>query len=120
MKSEKSSSEGSPGSGNLSDHMAESAFDMSSILPFPQPGSRRDFLKKSDCDAQTPADAASLDVASADVASADVASYVSSMLAALETVAYRHDLRVLSLMLAMAREQADDDVARASQLPLRR
>ena len=42
------------------------------------------------------------------------------MLAALETVAYRHDLRVLSLMLAMAREQADDDVARASQLPLRR
>ena len=115
MKSEKSSSEGSPGSGNLSDHMAESAFDMSSILPFPQPGSRRDFLKKSDCDAQTPADVASLDVASA-----DVASYVSSMLAALETVAYRHDLRVLSLMLAMAREQADDDVARASQLPLRR
>lgn len=115
MKSEKSSSEGSPGSGNLSDHMAESAFDMSSILPFPQPGSRRDFLKKPDCDAQASADAASLDVASA-----DVASYVSSMLAALETVAYRHDLRVLSLMLAMAREQADDDVARASQLPLRR
>lgn len=115
MKSEKSSSEGSPGSGNLSDHMAESAFDMSSILPFPQPGSRRDFLKKPDCDAQAAADAASLDVASA-----DVASYVSSMLAALETVAYRHDLRVLSLMLAMAREQADDDVARASQIPLRR
>ena len=115
MKSEKSSSEGSPGSGNLSDHMAESAFDMSSILPFPQPGSRRDFLKKPDCDGQASADAASLDVASA-----DVASYVSSMLAALETVAYRHDLRVLSLMLAMAREQADDDVARASQLPLRR
>lgn len=43
----------------------------------------------------------------------DVADYLKETIASLETMARRHKLEVLSLMLAMAREQAEDDALSA-------
>lgn len=93
MKSEKTSDQGHTGS----EHLTELTFEAPSILPFPlhaRKNARVDELESADVEEPT---------------AADVASYVSSMLSTLESVTHRHDLRVLSLMLAMAREQADDD-----------
>lgn len=48
----------------------------------------------------------------APASSSEVAHYVSDMLESLENLAQRHNLSVLGLMLAMARDQADDDAGK--------
>ena len=45
------------------------------------------------------------------LAAGDVATYLADMLGSLEVVAQRSHLDVLSMMIAMAREQAGDDAA---------
>lgn len=51
-------------------------------------------------------------ITTASVSPCEAACYVADMLESLENLAKRYDLNVLSLMLAMARDQADDDAGR--------
>lgn len=51
-------------------------------------------------------------ITSASISPGEAACYVADMLESLENLAKRYDISVLGLMLAMARDQADDDAGR--------
>ena len=88
------------------DRVGSTVRDAPSVVPFIRPND--------------PVRAAILPSGPEDPSQEDVANYVSSMLSALESVTERNGLLMLSQMIAIAREQADDDSIKAnSYLPQR-